>query len=338
MPPWLDPALVAPPTFTLWVILAYFLVIVGGEWVNDSLCTLGLALKVEPLFVGLIVTTLVGIVPMLALAAVFSATAHPQLVLGTLVGASWGTTLLPLALAGLLIPVGTGERWPRVDLPLFVTYFVAFIFFCLEPAWNPLKAPVIAGVAVLYLAFRYMHGKEARYGLAAFGRNFIFGASILSTLFKFFAGLSILASGCYLLYIFATGALVRWSLPALPVGFALALPLCITEIAFALSAVKKGQGELIMGRSMGLGTLIVLLGGAVMSGWKVEHDVNDINFIFMMFVVGLLALWLFVRSSHRLWKWQAGVLLIFTLACTVVLWLQGYGHLAKLRLPPTLGF
>lgn len=337
MPAWLDPIQLAAPTFFLWVVVAYFLTIMGGEWISDALCTLGLALKIEPLFVGIIVTTAVGVVPMIALVLIFCATAHAPLAYGTLLGASWGTSLLPLALAGLSIPVGVGERWVRVDLPLYIIYFTVFIYFCLEVGAYPLKGFVVLAAAVIYLIFRYLHGKEARYGLSTFGRNFIFGASVFGTLFRFLVGLCIMAVGCFFLYILTMAAIARWHLPAMPLGFAAAFPLCFTEITFALSAVKKGQGELILGRGVGLSTLIVLAGAWVLNHYQLPDGAESFSPVFFILLIGLFVMWLFLRLSKRLWRWQAALLLTLTLLGLAVAWLQGYGYLAFLKLPKMLG-
>lgn len=327
LPAWLNPLELAAPTFFLWVVAAYFLTIIGGEWISDALCTLGLALKIEPLFVGLTVTTAVGIVPMVALASLYSVTAQPDLALGTLVGAAWGTSLLPLILAGLSIPVGLGQRWPRVDLPLFVMYVGLWVLVCAEPGAHPWRGWALLMAAAAYLALRYFHGKEARYGLETFGRNFVFGASVVGTLFRLAVGLTLMAVGGFFLIKLTLAAGERWHLPAFPLGILAALPLCVAEVAFALSAIKKGQGELILGRGLGLGALVVLVGAWVLNRTRALEGAETLSLTIVGLGVALLGLWAFARAGHRLWRWQAVALLLFALLAFALAWVQGYGLL-----------
>lgn len=338
LPPWLDPHLLVPSMFFLGLLIAYYIAIMGGEWVNDSLCTLGLAWKWEPLFVGLIVTTIVSAVPMLALVAILCLEKETVGALGVILGSGWGASVIPLALAGLSIPVSVRERWVTIDLPLFITYFIIFIFLATGGGFTTLKGYLLAALAVVYLIFRYNHGKVCRYGLSAFGRNFVFGASIISTIYRCAAGLILLAGGCFYIVQCGQAAVARWDFPPMALGFIAALPFCIQEIMFSFSAIKQGQGELILGRGLGLATLSLLAGGWIMSYYRMPISANDINFPFLAFIVGLFALWFFLRFSNRLWRWQAALLIVFSICCVAIMWAQGYGYFHFLSLPRVIKF
>lgn len=316
----------------LWTLVAFYLLIIGGEWINESLGTLALALKMEPLFVGLVFSALFGVLPITCLIAAFSWTGQNDAALGLVLGGGWFFITLPTALAALNSPLSVRPSWSRVDIPLGVVYLIIFTLFCVFGlSWE--KGVALAGMAAAFVGLKYINGKESRYGLGAFGRSFMFGSSIISVFLKLLCGGLVIAMGCWYLLLLSKTLSGAEAVPAMALGFLAALPFCVPEIVFALAAAKKGQGELVLGRGLWMGILVLLIGGAIMGYRALQLDADLFSFIPVAFVMLMLILWGFLRFSDRLWRWQAWLLLIATIACTVTVWAQGYGYLYQLALP-----
>jgi Ca2+/Na+ antiporter len=313
LPAWLNPA-ATPVDFAIFcACVAFFLAIMGGEWITDALTTLALAMKMEPMIVGIVIANIMGIVPIVTIIAMLGVHGCPETAVGATLGGSWLIMIVPIAVAGINMPTSVRPSWITTDLPILVIFFIAFVFFASGGEMTLTHGLWLVGMAAAYFILKYTHGQEGRYGLNAFGKNFIFGSSIVNTLGKLALGVVFLLAAGWYLGLTARAATTAWGIPALPLGFTLAIPFCLTELNFALAAIKRGQGEVVIGRGLWMGILITAIGGAALGVFHLKFDGNLLNFLPLAFVVLLIVLWLFLRGSDRLWPWQATILLLITL-------------------------
>lgn len=325
IPSWIDPMVVSEPLFLCWLAIAYFFMIVGNEWITDGVCTLALASKVEPLFVGMVVSTIITVVPLCVLVWLSMSFYQTNLAVGSVLGGSWGMLILPLAVAGLERPIGLRDRWVKADFPMMIVTVIVF-FCCIcggRMSW--LQGAVMAGMGLFYIVSKYTQGKDSRYGLEGFGRGFTFGISTGSVITKIIAGGAIWTIGGIFWILAMRAAILRWNIPALPLGIVALWPLCLPEITSAIAATQKGYSELILGQVLAISTLFILVGGAIICCYQPFLDVKITAVAYISFIAILLACWFFMRYSHRLWGWQSAFLLFATFFGVVVIWIQGCG-------------
>ncbi len=306
----------------LGIAVVYWVILLGAEYLNEGVSTLLLAGKTEPLFVGLVATTVVSTLPFFLLAGFLAQGGFAQAALGVVLGGGFLPVVLPMAIAASIFSVALRKRWVNIDLPMLIGFWA--MLFALEQlgARAPIKTPTLLVLGVVYLVFRYVHGKSSCYGPSAFGRGFSFGVSTESIIGKTLIGALALVGGCYYLGVCAQGALIRWQLPPFVLGATLTVPLCISEVTFALSAVREGKGEVILGRGLGMATLILTF-GAGLFGWLAPEAKLPITDTLVVAGVGLLALlWMFLRLSGRFWEWQARLILALVAILLLTAWVQ----------------
>jgi cation:H+ antiporter len=334
----LNPATQSFPEVTFGCAVAFMVLMMVTEWVSDALTTLCLGFKVEPLFVGMVVVGVLGALPELMFIYFMARDVGTAAAIGGIIGGGWMTVAVPLGIAAIQMPLASRERFVAWDLPLLTMGIITFIFVCLSGELNFGKGVTAAVFGALYLLLRYYFGKKSRYGLTTFGSSFMFGASTYGTFVRLVMGLIFMIGCSFYLGLAVSSIMERLALPSLAVGFTIMVPFVFPEVSFALSALKKGHSELILGQGLGKATVILIFGIAILGFIGSQPDPNVINFIFVAFVAMLLVIWLFAKTTARLNQFQGLVLVGLTLIALGILWAQGYGKLMWLGLPKSIGF
>jgi Ca2+/Na+ antiporter len=331
----MDPYITTPTFVWILTIIFYPIAIMGAEWATDSLCTLALGLKVNPLVTGLIIPNLMGALPIIVFTAVLAHIGNSDGAMGVTLGGSWIMTIIPLALAGIRVPITARPSWISIDLPILAVCVVLFIFLFTSDGDQNIHVIVLIAACVGYAILKYIQAQENRYSASDFGRNFIFGVSIINTLARLAMGLILLmGASLYLGRVFAA-AQARWHLPGFALGLIAALPFCLPEIKLAQETAKAGQGELLPGRGIWLGILALLLGGAAISLFHQRANSNCFNFSPLGIVAILLCLWTYLRIKRGVFQGISSLLLLVSILLLAVVWAQGYGLLTEFALPRT---
>lgn len=333
LPAFLDPAAISPYITLLLTIMAFSFMIMGGEWLSDGISTAALALRYPPIFVGLVITSVLGVIPQVIFLATISAADLPHTALGGLLGGTLLAVFIPVTYAGLKNSIPKRPRWAKWDIPLLVTYLIIFTFLCLDGGLNQLEGIGLLTLGVGYLIFRYYYGVQRRYGMTTFGAEFVFGISPLNMTLKSLVGAFIILGCSIYLSVVFTHLVGHLGLPAFPLGMLSMIPFCFPEISFAMASIKRGHGELILGQGLCAATLLLLFGGGILALWELPIPAEMVNFPHLSLIGMLLILWVLLRTSRRLWKWQSTLLLLLTIACLVVTWAQSYGLCMNLSLP-----
>ena len=251
-------------------LLGLLLLALGGDSLVTGASGLALRLRWSPFVVGLVLVALATSIPELAVNYRAVAIGQSDLALGNAVGSNIANIGLTLALAAIVAPLVL--RW-RVLSPLLVMLLLATVAAWLLSFDGRLSTPegglLVAGfVVAMILALRRARADDE--GVRAEIEGFVRTSDALGrNALRFLIGLVLIGTGAWLV-VRDTPALgeVLGLTPLmtglLPVAIGTALP----EVAGALAAARRGQGDLVAGHVLGssLVNLSLVLGGMALVG------------------------------------------------------------------------
>lgn len=252
-------------------LLGLLLLAVGGHSVVTGAAGLARRMRWSPFTTGLVLVALATSIPELAVnyRAVFAG--QSDLALGNAVGSTIANIGMTLAIAAMVAPLVL--RW-RVLAPLLVTLLAAtalVMLLALDGRLSTLEGGVLAAAFLIVLAWALRRARsedpEVRAEIEGFARG---DAAPGRSLLRGLLGLALVGGGAWLLVRGAPAVGEAMGLSPLltgllPVAIGTALP----ELAGAVAAARRGQGDLVAGHVLGssLVNLLLVLGGmALLAG------------------------------------------------------------------------
>lgn len=297
--------------------LGLLLLALGGDSVVKGASGLAQRFGLSPFATGLVLVAFATSIPELAVNARAAWTGSQALAIGNAVGSNIVNFGLTLGLAALMAPLSV--RW-RVLSPLLIAFVAIGIAVTLLGRDGVLGR--VDGI-VLLLAFAAVVG-------FAFARSRRDGAEVQATLSAFAATRSDLVLNVLRLVIAAVvlyygSKLVVQAAPVVGLGLGMAplvtglLPVAIgtalPEVAAALAAARRGQGDIVVGHVIGssLFNLTVVLGGMALFR-AVPLPPSFLWFELPAALAFALVLYPMLRGDLRISRTEGGVLLVAFLA------------------------
>ncbi|WP_102946107.1 sodium:calcium antiporter [Stenotrophomonas sp. VV52] len=250
---------------TAWFLLGLLLLALGGDSIVKAASGLGQRFGASPFVAGLLLVTFGTSLPELVVNARAFVVGAEDLALGNAVGSNIVNVGLTLALAALAAPLLVRARLLSPLLILLAVASLALIVFGLDGAIARWEGAVLLLGFVALLAFVLRAAKRESEGV----REAIAGYAMTRTGLGLNLIRVVFAAVC--LYYGARwivgaapvmGASLGWSpllVGLLPVAIGTALP----EVAAAIVAARRGQGDMVLGHVIGssLFNLLVVVGG-----------------------------------------------------------------------------
>jgi len=250
---------------TAWFLLGLLLLALGGDSIVKAASGLAQRFGASPFVAGLLLVTFGTSLPELVVNARAFVVGAEELALGNAVGSNIVNVGLTLALAALAAPLLVRARLLSPLLVLLAVASLALIVFGLDGVIARWEGGLLLLGFVGLLAFVLRYGRRESEPV----REAIAGYAMTRTgLFRNVLGV-VFAAVC--LYYGARwvvgaapvmGASLGWSpllVGLLPVAIGTALP----EVAAAIIAARRGQGDMVLGHVIGssLFNLLVVVGG-----------------------------------------------------------------------------
>lgn len=296
-----------------WFLLGLLLLALGGDSIVKGASGLAHRLRWSPFVVGLVLIALATSIPELAVnyRAVFAG--QSDLALGNAVGSNIANVGLTLAAAAMVAPLLL--RW-RVLAPLLlmlVAATVAVILLALDGRLSALEGGLLAAafVAVLLLALRRAGSDDA--GVRAEIEGFTRTTDGLGrNLLRLAVAVALIGAGAWLVVRDAPRlgealGLTPLMTGLLPVAIGTALP----ELAGAIAAARRGQGDLVAGHVLGssLVNLLLVLGGMALIGGGLAVPASFVRYELPAALVLALMLLPILRGDMRVSRGEGAVLL-----------------------------
>jgi cation:H+ antiporter len=301
-----------------WFLLGLLLLALGGDSIVKGASGLAHRLRWSPFVVGLVLIALATSVPELAVnyRAVFAG--QSDLALGNAVGSNIANVGLTLAAAAMVAPLLL--RW-RVLAPLLlmlVAATVAVILLALDGRLSALEGGLLAAafVVVLLVALRRAGSDDA--GVRAEIEGFTRTTDGLGrNLLRLAIAVALIGAGAWLVVRDAPRlgealGLTPLMTGLLPVAIGTALP----ELAGAIAAARRGQGDLVAGHVLGssLVNLLLVLGGMALIGGGLAVPASFVRYELPAALVLALMLLPILRGDMRVGRGEGGLLFVVLLA------------------------
>lgn len=260
-----------PVAQTGWFLLGLLLLALGGDSIVKGAAGLGRRAGLSPFNVGLVLVALATSIPELAVNYYAVAVGEHDLALGNAVGSNIVNIGLTLAVAALAAPLVV--RW-RALSPLLGALLVATVaveLFGLDSRLSVLEGGVLVLAFVALVAFLLRRGDREDPDVRATLEHFTSTSDVLGrNVLRVVIAIALLVTGSWLVVrngvrLGQAMGLVPLVSGLLPVAIGTALP----EVAAAIAAARRGQGDLVAGHVIGssLVNLLLVLGGmALISG------------------------------------------------------------------------
>lgn len=298
-------------------VLGLLLLALGGDSIVKGASGLAQRLGLTPFTTGLLLVAFATSLPELAVNAHAIARGQQSLALGNAVGSNvvnFGLTLGAAALAAPLV-----VRW-RALSPMLVVLLVgtvAVMGLGLDGLLSRGDGLVLLAAFVAVVAFALMHGRkeapELQAEIEAFART---RTDLALNLVRVALAAALLYYGSRLVVTHAPvlGAGLGMSpllTGLLPVAIGTALP----EMAAAIAAARRGQGDLVAGHVIGssLGNLLLVVGGMAAFN-PLPLPESFVRFELPAALVFALMMVPMLRGDLRVSKREGGVLLLALLA------------------------
>mgnify|MGYP001246823198 CR=1 FL=1 len=110
----------------LSIILGFFLLILGGEWLMKSSVALSLNLNISKMVIGMTVVSFATSAPELIVSIQAAMSGHSDIALGNVIGSNIANIALVLAIVILISPIKVEDSFYKSDWPMMI--FSCFLF------------------------------------------------------------------------------------------------------------------------------------------------------------------------------------------------------------------
>ena len=249
----------------IWFVLGLVLLALGGDSIVKAASGLAQRFGASPFVAGLLLVAFGTSLPELVVNVRAFAVGAQELALGNAVGSNIVNVGLTLGLAALAFPLVVRTRLLSPLLVLLAVATLALIVFGLDGAINRIEGIVLLLGFVGVLAFLL---KRARHEPVALQESIINYATTRTGL-----GLNLIRLAIAAVVLYYGARFVVQSAPVIGAGWGMSpllaglLPVAIgtalPEVAAAIAAARRGQGDMVVGHVIGssLFNVLVVIGG-----------------------------------------------------------------------------
>ena len=301
--------------------LGLVLLALGGDSIVKGASGLAQKFGASPFVAGLLLVAFGTSIPELFVNARAYAVGAQDLALGNAVGSNIVNFGLTLALAALAAPLLIRMRLLSPMLVTLVVATLAVILFGLDGVISQLEGIVLllafVAMLVFMLARSSRESAEVRESVAAYADT----RSVLwLNVLRFVVAVALLYFGAKFVVSSAPVIGASWGLSPLLVGLLpVAIGTALPEVAAAIAAARRGQGDMVAGHVIGssLFNLLVVVGG--MAALRpLPLPASSVKLELPAAIVFALMLYPMLRGDLRISKGEGGVLFIAFLGWVVL--------------------
>lgn len=301
--------------------LGLVLLALGGDSIVKGASGLAQRFGVSPFVAGLLLIAFGTSLPELAVNAHAIAVGAQDMALGNAVGSNIANLGLTLGLAAVAAPLLVRMRLLSPLLVLLTVATLAVIVFGLDGVIGRIEGFVLllgfVAMLVFLLARSARENPGVREGIVAYAST---RAVLWMNLLRFLVAVALLYYGAK--YVVQSAPLIgaQWGLSPLLVGLLpVAIGTALPELAAAIAAAKRGQGDMVAGHVIGssLFNLLVVVGG--MAAFRpLPLPESFVRLELPVAIVFSLMLYPMLRGDLRISRGEGGVLFVAFLAWVVL--------------------
>ena len=294
-------------------VLGLVLLALGGDSLVKGASGLARRGGVSPFVTGLVLVAFGTSLPEIAVNLHAIARGVPDLALGNAIGSNVVNFGLTLGLAALAAPLLVHWRALNPLLLVLVAGTAALIVFGLDGSVSRIEGGVLVVAFVATLAFALSRASNETPELQAELEGFSStGTDLGLNLLRFAIALVLLYFGSRLVVVNALTLGADWGLSPLLAGLVpVAIGSALPEVAAAIAAARRGQGDIVVGHVIGssLFNLLVIVGA--MALWQpVVLPGLLVRYALPAALAFALVIYPMLRGDLRIGRGEGGVLLV----------------------------
>ncbi len=315
--PWLGETVYAMIQDIILTIGGILLLYLGAELLVRGSVALSQKFRVTPLLIGLIVIGLGTSSPELVVSIEATLIGSGEIAVGNIVGSNISNLALILGLAALFHPIRASKELLGREVPVMIAVSVLMTLLLWNGVLSRFNGLILLAGLVVYLVLTIRNNiTPAISGQDLAYRQYRTPTVILATV----AGLGILILGAHLMIDGATGIARTYAIPEGVIGLTIvAVGTSLPELATAVVAALRRQGELILGALIGSNILNILFVLGVTGTVRAVHltDIMQDDLVIMT-VLALLMIPV-IRTGYVVSRLEGGLLL--AAYCGYIAWL-----------------
>lgn len=300
----------------VWLLVSLVILYFGAEGLVSGASSLAKRIGISPLVIGLTIVSIGTSAPELVVSVKAALNGQSALSIGNVLGSNFFNIGIILGLSALIYPLAVKRQLLKLDVPVMVLVAVLFFLLFLDSRISGIEALVFILLFVSYTGYLLISSKKKTQEAKDSGEEDEIRLSkhwMLDVLF-IGVGLAGLVYGSDLLVENAVIIAGRLGMSEAMIGLTIvAAGTSMPELATSVVAAIKKRADIAIGNVVGsnIFNILFILGVA---GLIQPISTSDINYVDSLFVIGIsLLLWLFMKMSTRLGRWQGGAFILFYL-------------------------
>lgn len=302
----------------VWLLLSLVILYFGAEGLVSGASSLAKRLGVSPLVIGLTIVSIGTSMPELVVSSKAALAGQSALSIGNVLGSNMFNVGIILGLSAIIYPVLVKRQLLKLDVPIMIFSSILFLIFFLDSRISRIESGLTLLIFISYIIYLYLSSnKDSKQTAEDKSQNIedikMSKHWVLDLIF-ILVGLLGLVYGSDLLVVNSVIIAERLGMSEALIGMTIvATGTSMPELATSVVAAIKKRSDIAIGNVVGsnIFNIFLILGVA---GLIHPISTTEINYFDSMFVVLLgLVLWLFMKLSTRITRWQ-GVAFLFLYA------------------------
>lgn len=291
----------------IWLVVSLIVLYFGAEWLVSGASSFAARLGVSPLIIGLTIVSMGTSAPELLVSVKAALSGQSALSVGNVIGSNFFNIGIILGISALIYPLAVKRQLLRFDVPVMIVSSLLFLVLFLDGMLTRVEAAIFILLFLAYLAKLFISSKKEGRNEVDEIRKYKHWAIDVALIV---VGLAGLIYGSDLLVTNAVIIAGKLGMSEALIGLTIvAAGTSMPELATSVVAAIKKRSDIAIGNVVGSNIFNILLILGV-SGLVYPIQTPDINIVDSLFVVGIgMLLWLFMKMSSRILRWQ-GLLLL----------------------------
>lgn len=300
----------------VWLLVSLVILYFGAEGLVSGASSLAKRIGISPLVIGLTIVSIATSAPELVVSVKAALNGQSALSIGNVLGSNFFNIGLILGLAAMIYPLAVKRQLLKLDVPIMVLTALLFFLFFLDSKISRIEALIFILLFVSYTAYLLISSKKKNSTKKESEGEVEIRLSKHWTVDILFIGIGLVALvyGSDLLVENAVIIAGRMGMSEAMIGLTIvAAGTSMPELATSVVAAIKKRADIAIGNVVGsnIFNILFILGVA---GLIQPISTPDINYIDSLFVIGIsLLLWVFMKKSSRIGRWEGAILILFYL-------------------------
>ncbi|SFK91858.1 cation:H+ antiporter [Porphyromonadaceae bacterium KH3CP3RA] len=300
----------------VWLLVSLVILYFGAEGLVSGASSLAKRIGISSLVIGLTIVSIGTSAPELVVSIKAALNGQSALSIGNVLGSNFFNIGLILGLAAMIYPLAVKRQLLKLDVPVMILTTLLFFLFFLDSIISRIEAFIFIVMLVSYTVYLLISSKKKNIKTQDSDSEKEIRLNKHWTLDILLIGVGLLGLvyGSDLLVENAVIIAARLGMSEAMIGLTIvAAGTSMPELATSVVAAVKKRADIAIGNVVGsnIFNILLILGVA---GLIQPISAPDINYIDSLFVIGIsLLLWIFMKRSTRITRWQGGAFILFYL-------------------------